>query len=397
MGPSKQNFGLTGIGPNSAGQGQAKMSWGTCSFDGTNTTCTLSGAFTGFGGGGNYSFVITYPGSGAFPLNAVFPVGSNLFFAQATGGLLFNITLSLTSGQTITFYSFANFSFVFAGPTCTGVATCDAGIVGQTPNSTIIGPIIGSFDPTPAISQNGVITSNNYGSFQAASPGTWIEIYGVNLATIPTQTWAGSDFKGTAAPTALGGTTVTVAGKPAYVYFVTPGQLDVQVPSGVPAGSQPLVVTTAGGSSVAYSLTVNTNEPGILAPTAFILNGKQNVVAVISNTLTYVLPVSVPGVNTIRAKPGDSITMYGVGFGLVTPDISAGQVVQQTNQLQNSFQVTFAGTPGTVTYAGLAPGYVGLYQFNVTVPNVAASDSVPLVFTLGGTKLPQSTVIAIAN
>lgn len=67
LGPSKQNFALTGIGPNAAGQGQSKMTWGTCAFDGTNTNCTLSGAFTGFGGGGNYSFVISYPGSGPFP------------------------------------------------------------------------------------------------------------------------------------------------------------------------------------------------------------------------------------------------------------------------------------------------------------------------------------------
>jgi hypothetical protein len=50
MGASKQNFSLTGIGPNASGQGQSKMSWGSCVFDGTNTTCTLSGPFTGFSG-----------------------------------------------------------------------------------------------------------------------------------------------------------------------------------------------------------------------------------------------------------------------------------------------------------------------------------------------------------
>jgi uncharacterized protein (TIGR03437 family) len=50
-----------------------------------------------------------------------------------------------------------------------------------------------------------------------------------------------------------------------------------------------------------------------------------------------------------------------------------------------------------VTYAGFAPGYVGLYQFNVVVPNVAASDSVPLTFTLGGANGPQNLVIAVQN
>ena len=69
----------------------------------------------------------------------------------------------------------------------------------------------------------------------------------------------------------------------------------------------------------------------------------------------------------------------------MTPNIAAGQIVQQTNALQSDLQVSFAGVPANVTYAGFAPGYVGLYQFNVVVPNVTASDAVPLTFTLGGT------------
>jgi uncharacterized protein (TIGR03437 family) len=397
LGVSKQNFGLTGIGKNSAGQGRSKITWGTCAFDGSNTTCTLSGTFTGFGGGGNYSFVITYPGNGAFPLIAVTNPGSDLFSAQALSDFSLTITLAENNGPTVSFYSFANFGFVFSAPTCTGVATCAVGQVGQTQNATIIGPITGTFDPTPVIVPSGVITASNYGAFPVIAPATWIEIYGVNLATTRSQTWAGTDFNGVQAPSALGGTTVTIAGKPAFVDFVSPAQVNVQVPSGVPAGIQPLIVTTAGGSSLAYGITVKALEPGLLAPPAFILKGAQNVVALFSGTLTYVLPVAVPGVNTLRARPGDNITLYGIGFGQVTPDIPAGQIVQQNNALQSSFQVAFAGVPANVTYAGFAPGYVGLYQINLVVPNVAASDSVPLTFSLGGTPGPQNLFIAVQN
>src|SRR5579864_1724921 len=86
LGTSSQNFGLKGLGGNAAGQGQSVMSWGNCTFDGTNTTCTLSGPYTGFGLGGTYSFVISYPGNGTFPLNAVSQTpGSDLFYASATG------------------------------------------------------------------------------------------------------------------------------------------------------------------------------------------------------------------------------------------------------------------------------------------------------------------------
>jgi uncharacterized protein (TIGR03437 family) len=242
-----------------------------------------------------------------------------------------------------------------------------------------------------------VISAGSYGAFPSIAPATWVEIFGVNLATTLSQTWAGTDFVGTQAPSALGGTTVTVAGKPAYVDFVSPGQVNVQAPSGIPNGPQALVVTTYGGSSTTYTVTVNTTEPGLLAPPQFLIGGKQNVVALFSNTLTYVLPVNVPGVVTARARPGDSLTLYGIGFGQVTPDIPAGQVVQQQNALQNSLRITIGGVQANAIYAGLVPGFVGLYQFNVTVPNVPASDATPVAFTLGGVAGPQNLVIAIGN
>jgi uncharacterized protein (TIGR03437 family) len=69
--------------------------------------------------------------------------------------------------------------------------------------------------------------------------------------------------------------------------------------------------------------------------------------------------------------------------------------VQQANALTTGLQVFFAGTAAPMSYAGLAPGAVGLYQFNLTVPNVPASDTTPLTFTLGGVPGTQSLVIAV--
>ena len=144
-------------------------------------------------------------------------------------------------------------------------------------------------------------------------------------------------------------------------------------------------------------MTVKALEPGLLAPPAFILKGLQNVVALFSGTLTYVLPVSVPGVITARARPGDNITLYGIGFGTVTPDTPAGQIVQQTNALQSDFQVAFGGVPANVTYRASLRAMWACIRFNVVVPNVAASDAVPLTFTLGGTAGPQNLFIAVQN
>lgn len=400
LGTSNQNFELTGIGANAAGNGQSTMSWGTCAFDGANTNCTVSGDYTGFGNGGSYSFVLSYPGNGAFPLIAITQPGSNFFSAQANGPYSLVITLTPSTGAPIHFYSFANFSFLYtSSAVCTGVtaANCSVNQVGLTPAATITGPVTGTFDPTPQIRTSlGVISAGGYGAFTSIAPATWIEIYGVNLATTLTYTWQGSDFTGIQAPSALQGTTVTVAGIPAYIDYVSPGQVNAQVPSGVPAGSQPVVVTTAGGTSTAYMVNVNDTEPGLLAPTSFLVKGNQNVVALFANTLTYALPPSsIAGVPSQVPSPGDQLTFYGIGFGPVTPLITAGQIVQDANQLQGTLQITFAGVPAQITYAGLAPGYVGLYQFNVVVPNVAASNTVPVVVSLGGTANSQTLVIAV--
>lgn len=243
-----------------------------------------------------------------------------------------------------------------------------------------------------------MVNATNFGGFPSIAPGTWIEIYGVNLATnTRSRTWTGADFNGTQAPTSLGGTSVTVAGKPAFVYFVSPGQVNVQAPAGIPPGQYPVVVTTAGGSNTAYTVSVNATQPGFLAPPSFIVRGAQHVVAFFSNTLTYVLPVGITGAATARAKPGDNLTLYGIGFGPVIPDTPAGQIKQLLNALQADLRITIGGVPAVVTYAGLAPGYVGLYQFNVVVPKAGASDAVPVAFTLGGVSGSQTLVVAIQN
>ena len=89
--------------------------------------------------------------------------------------------------------------------------------------------------------------------------------------------------------------------------------------------------------------------------------------------------------------------MYGVGFGPVNPSTPAGQIVPQTpsNSLTTPLAVFFGPAQATLSYFGLAPGYVGLYQFNVVVPNVAASNAVPLTFVLGNSNSTQTLYTAV--
>jgi len=71
--------------------------------------------------------------------------------------------------------------------------------------------------------------------------------------------------------------------------------------------------------------------------------------------------------------------------------------VTQSNTLKTPVQFMFGQTPAAASYAGLAPGFVGLYQFNVLVPTIADNDAVPLSFTLGGVAGAQTLFTAVHN
>ena len=188
-----------------------------------------------------------------------------------------------------------------------------------------------------------------------------------------------------------------IGGEAAFIDYISPGQVNAQVPFDVATGLQQITLKTGGGTSSPLNVTVNALQPGLLAPASFDLDGIQYAVALFSDG-TYVLPTgAISGINSLPAKPGDTIVLYGVGFGPVTPDIPAGQIVQQSNTLKSKLQVSIGGKPATVSYSGLAPNYVGLYQFNVVVPNIAASDAVPLTFTLDGAAGTQTLYIAVQN
>jgi uncharacterized protein (TIGR03437 family) len=254
--------------------------------------------------------------------------------------------------------------------------------------------VIRMLTPYPPV-VSGVQSAGQFGAFPAVAPGSWIEVYGSNLA-IDSRPWTGGDFVGLAAPTSLDGTTVTIGGQTAYIDYIGGGQVNVQVPSNVPTGQQPLIVTTAYGTSAAYTVTVNATQPGLYAPSWALVNGTQYLGAESASFATFVLPPgAVSGIPSQRAKAGDTIVLWGIGFGSVNGDVSAGQIVQAQNTLALPLQVFIGGTQAKVTYDGLAPGSVGLYQFDVVVPAVASSDAVPVTFTLGGTPGTQTAFIAV--
>ena len=214
------------------------------------------------------------------------------------------------------------------------------------------GPVTGSFELAPTIQT--VISAGSYGGFTSIAPATWIEIYGQNLATTTTD-WTG-DFQGNNAPTSVGGTTVTVGGKSLFIDYVSPGQVNGQVPSDVATGPQPVIVTTAAGVSAPFTITVNATEPGLLAPPAFKISGTQYAVALFSDGFYDLPPGLVSEVASRRAVPGDTIMLYGIGFGPVSDNTQAGVIDQGTNMLNASLDISIGGVSADDSIRGLDAG-----------------------------------------
>jgi uncharacterized protein (TIGR03437 family) len=240
-----------------------------------------------------------------------------------------------------------------------------------------------------------VVSASDFGGFSTVAPGSWVEIHGTNLAP-DTRSWLGSDFTGNNAPTSLDGVKVTAGGQAAFVEYISPTQVNAQLPSNVPTGGAvQLTVNNGTSTSAPVNITVSATEPGLLAPASFLIGGKQYVVAQFTDG-TYVLPTgAIAGVASRPAKPGESIVIYGVGFGSVTPSIPAGQIVTVSNQVSAPFALLFGQTQAQLPYSGLAPNFVGLYQFNVVVPAVPDNNLVPLTFTLGGVAGTQTLFTAV--
>jgi uncharacterized protein (TIGR03437 family) len=250
----------------------------------------------------------------------------------------------------------------------------------------------------PAISANGVVSAGAFGGFPTVAPGSWMEIYGTDLSGT-TRGWTGNDFVGLKAPQILDGVSVTIGGKKAFIDYVSPTQVNAQAPSDVPTGAQQMTVTNAGGTSAGYGITVNALQPGLLAPASFNIGGKQYVVAQFTDG-SYVLPPNaIAGLTTRQAKPGETVIIYGVGFGPVldsgNQNIPAGTIVQAVNKLASTLTMSIGGSDATLGYAGLAPNYVGLYQFNVVVPGIADNDLAPVTFKLNGAAGTQTLYLAV--
>jgi uncharacterized protein (TIGR03437 family) len=235
-----------------------------------------------------------------------------------------------------------------------------------------------SSTPRPAItSTNGVV---NAASFQ---PGImqngWVTITGANLAAT-TRTWTSDELASGKLPTSLDGVSVTIDGKAAYVEYVSPAQLNVVAPADDSVGPVNVVVTVNGQSSDPVTATLQSFSPAFFA-----YDGKYLAATHADNSLLgkQGLFAAAPDVTT-PAKPGETIVLYGTGFGPADGAAASGQLTSAVANITTPLTVTIGGTPAAVLFSGLIPPFAALYQFNVQVPQSLAAGDQAVVVQIGG-------------
>ena len=238
----------------------------------------------------------------------------------------------------------------------------------------------------PAITANGVV--NAAGLQPVIVPNSWVTIFGTNLAS-KTDNWGHAIVNGQL-PTSLDGVSVTIGGKAAYVYFISPGQINVLAPD-ISAGPVSVTVTTAGGTSATYTATASQYGP------AFFEWPNNQPVATRQDYSYAVKAGTFAGATTVAAKPGDILILWGTGFGPTNPVPPAGIPVPADKAYATTTAptVTINNNPVKVYGAALTSGSVGLYQVAIQVPSTLADGDWPIQATIGGVSSPTGVVLTV--
>jgi uncharacterized protein (TIGR03437 family) len=233
------------------------------------------------------------------------------------------------------------------------------------------------------------LVANAEGGSPAIAPNTWVEINGAGLAPAgDSRTWQSSDFVNSKMPTELDGVSVTVNGKSAFIYYISPTQVNILTPPDAIAGPVQVVVTNRATAGAAF-----TAQAQSLSPSFFVFNGGPYVAATHPNGSLIGPATLYPG-STTPAKPGETIVLYANGFGSTSTPVVSGSTTQ-SGSLSPLPAIKIGGIAATVQFAGLVA--VGQYQFNVVVPSSLANGDQSITATYSGQTTQAGTLITIQN
>ena len=247
----------------------------------------------------------------------------------------------------------------------------------------------------PAINAGGIINSGSY-STGGVAPGSVVSIFGTNLAT------QNATADSIPLPASLGDVkSLTFNGTAAALYFVSPSQINAQVPWDVlpsgGSGTADVIVTNAAGSSAPASVQIVPAMPGIFTATA---NGLGQAFA--TNSSDYEVAagtLSIPGLSAHPVQIGGDLVIWCTGLGAVEGTVPNGaNTPNQTLNTQLQPVVLIGGVQAKLIYSVLSPQYVSEYQVAVQVASgTPTGTAVPIQIQMNGVTSTSSATIAVAE
>ena len=231
------------------------------------------------------------------------------------------------------------------------------------------------------------LVANAEGETPVIAPNTWVEIKGAGLSlTGNSRPWQSSDFGNNSMPTQLGAISVTVNGKPAYVYYISPSQVNILTPPDPMSGPVQVKVSNNGTVSASFSAQA---QP--LSPSFFVFGGGPYVAGTHADGTLLAPATLYPGATP--AKPGDTIVLYANGFGTTSTPVVSGSIMQ-SGALSPLPVIKIGGVAATVIFAGLniTPGE---FQFNVIVPPNTPDGDQPITAAYNGLSTQAGTLITV--
>lgn len=219
--------------------------------------------------------------------------------------------------------------------------------------------------------------------------GSWTTIFGSKLSS-STRDWTGAIDADKNFPTSLDGVSVTVDGKPASIYFISPTQINVQAPDlEGKTGPVQVIVKTADGTSTPVSVNAAKQLPGLFL---FTQAPKKYPAAVRSDGVFIGPDALFQGVTTVPAKPGDVVLFFGTGFGPTNPAVAPGKVFNGAAPLVDNVTMRIGSVAVTPAFAGLSSS--GLYQFNVAIPDLADGEH-DIAMEINSVSIQTGVVLAV--
>ena len=301
----------------------------------------------------------TLPSSGSLTLTATVkgsnggsPLGSVTFFVGSTS--LGSATLSGSGGATTATLMVTGARLQIGANTITAQYAGSAFYSAASASTAVT--VVSTASGSPSITG----LTNGASFAQSYAPGMILSIFGSDLAP---STWSAQTVPLTAQ---LAGVSVTVNGVAAPLYYVSPAQLNVQIPYATPVNTTATLVVNNNGQTVSRSFAVSAAAPGIF--------GDRN-------------GAPIPNAS---AAAGQIVTLFITGDGALSPPIatgsapSVGTAIEQLPRPLQSAAVTVGGLDAPIQFIGAPPGLVGVTQINYQVPAGAVPGVQSVVVTVGG-------------